>query len=112
MVSIWMRDNMNYQEYNWGNAVNPSTSSSSSSSDPWAGGIDYGTCVGDSCCSNGLVYDTSMNQCVTSSSSSSSGTTETFITESMVNINNVLTKKQPGNFKDSVNLRQPNAYNN
>jgi hypothetical protein len=113
MASIWMRDNMNYQEYDWAFDANSAPTGSSSSSDPWASSINVGTCIGDACCSNGLVYDTSMNQCVpstTSSSTSSSGTTETFITESMVN--NVLTQKQPGKYKDDLNLRQPNAYNN
>ncbi len=112
MVSIWMRDNMNYQAYNWAfDANNATTASSSSTSDPWAGGATYGTCVGDSCCSDGLVYDTSMNQCV-DSTSSSNGPTETFITESMKNINQVLTRTQNGNYKEHVNLREPNAYNN
>lgn len=104
-ASIIMRDNMNYQEYNWyfdPNSISTSTSSSTSS-DPWAGEASYGTCVGDACCSPGLTYDASMNQCV-------STTTESFMTESMVN--NVLTKKQPGNYKDSINLRQPEPFNN
>jgi len=105
-ASIIMRDNMNYQEYNWyfnPNSVSTSTSSSTSS-DPWVGESSYGTCVGDACCSPGLTYDASMNQCVSSS------TTESFMTETMVN--NVLTKKQPGNYKDTINLRQPEPFNN
>jgi len=105
-ASIIMRDNMNYQEYNWyfnPNSVSTSTSSSTSS-DPWVGESSYGTCVGDACCSPGLTYDASMNQCVSSSS------TESFMTETMVN--NVLTKKQPGNYKDTINLRQPEPFNN
>jgi hypothetical protein len=113
MASIWMRDNMNYQEYVW--AFDPSTapSGSSSSSDPWDGSINIGTCIGDACCSPGLVYDNNINQCVPSTKPSKptvSKKTETFITESMVN--NVLTKKQPGKYKDDLNLRQPKAYNN
>jgi len=104
-ASIIMRDNMNYQEYDW--YFDPDaapTSTSTTTNDPWAGSLDLGTCVGDSCCSSGLTYDASMNQCVSSSG------TESFITESMVN--NVLTKKQTGNYKDSVNLRQPEPFNN
>jgi hypothetical protein len=103
-ASIIMRDNMNYQEYNWYFDPNATSTSSSTATDPWAGGSTYGTCVGDACCSPGLTYDTSMNQCVSTS------TTESFMTESMVN--NVLTKKQPGNYKDSINLRQPKPFNN
>jgi hypothetical protein len=112
MISIWMRDNMNYQEYDWSFHPNASTGSTSSS-DPWASSIDFGTCIGDACCSGGLVYDNSINQCVASTASTASTTskkTETFITESMVN--NILTQKQPGKYKNDLNLRQPNAYNN
>lgn len=105
-ASIIMRDNMNYQEYNWYFDPNSApTSTSTTTDDPWDSGVDLGTCVGDACCSSGLTYDSSMNQCV-----SSSTTTETFMTESMVN--NVLTKKQIGNYKDAVNLRQPEPFNN
>jgi hypothetical protein len=105
-ASIIMRDNMNYQEYDWYFDPNSATTSNGSSntttSDPWSGGFDYGTCVGDGCCSPGLTYDSSINQCVMP-------TTESFITESM--INNVLTKKQPDNYKEAVNLRQPEPFN-
>ena len=103
MVSIWMRDNMNYQEYAWAFDPNNTTTSSSTTTDPWAStSTSYGTCVGDACCSNGLVYDTSMNQCV-------APTTESFVTESM--INNILTQKQQGKYKDDINLKQLNPYN-
>jgi hypothetical protein len=116
MSSIWMRDNMNYQEYDWGFDPNnvPMGPSVSSTTDPWASGsLNFGTCVGNACCSGGLVYDSSMNQCVASTtttpSTTTTGTTEPFITESMVN--NILTQKQQGKYKDDINLKQPNAYN-
>jgi hypothetical protein len=114
-ASIIMRDNMNYQEYNWyfdPNSASTSTSTSTTTTDdPWAGDSSTTSCVGDACCSTGLTYDASMNQCVTSTSTttSSSTTTESFITESMVN--NILTKKQIGNYKDAVNLSQPEPFN-
>ena len=106
MVSIWMRDNMNYQEYAWAfDPNNTTTTTSSTTTDPWAStSTSYGTCVGDACCSNGLVYDTSMNQCVAPTT-----TTESFVTESM--INNILTQKQQGKYKDDINLKQLNPYN-
>jgi hypothetical protein len=140
-ASIIARDNMNYQEYDWGFDPNSApTGSTGSSSDPWATGSNLGTCVGDACCSSGLTYDASMNQCVTSSTS----TTESFITESMANaaaykkaydehhnnhdnknnkkpesfitesmVNQVLTKKDPNNnYRIQYNLRQPEAFNN
>jgi hypothetical protein len=105
--SIIMRDNMNYQEYNWHfdpNAISTSTTTSASTSDPWVSKnvASSATCIGDACCSPGLTYDTSMNQCVSSG-------TESFVTESMVY--NALTKKQSGNYKDTVNLKQPEPFN-
>jgi len=112
-ASIIMRDNMNYQEYNWyfdPNSTSTSTSTTTTD-DPWAGDSSTTSCVGDACCSTGLTYDASMNQCVTSTSttSSTSTTTESFMTESMVN--NILSKKQIGNYKDTVNLSQPEPFN-
>lgn len=74
-ASIVLRDNMNYQIYDW--HFNPpanssSTSSSSTSSvDPWMS--IPGTCIGEKCCSVGQIYDTSMNQC----------TIESFTSENM-----------------------------
>lgn len=129
LASIIMRDNMNYQEYNWAfdpnTASTSTTSTTSSTDDPWAS--DSSACTGDACCSSGLTYDSSMNQCVvssnTSSSTSSSNTSSSSTsssnttTESFMNfmnestINNVLTKRQCGNYKDTVNLREPRAYN-
>jgi hypothetical protein len=115
--SIILRDNMNYQEYDW--YFNPSaapTASGSSSSDPWASG-KYGTCIGDNCCSNNMIYDASMNQCVISvtsnnskSTSNNSSKVESFLTESMVD--RVLTQKQPNKYNVDYNLRQPESFNN
>jgi hypothetical protein len=115
-ASIIKRDNMNYQEYDWYFDPNAApTGSSTTDDDPWSGGVNLGTCVGDACCSDGLTYDASLNQCVDSTSGFTTiGGSQIYlktpnITESM--INNVLTKKQPGNYKDAVNLRQPEPFN-
>jgi len=66
-VSIIMRDNMNYQEYDWyfnpGTAPAPTTSSASASSDPWSSGFPS-TCIGSACCSVGQTYDTTQNKCI------------------------------------------------
>jgi hypothetical protein len=77
---------------------------STDSSDPWLSLKIPGTCVGEYCCSDGLTWDSNINQCVGTSTvtASSSTTTESFVTESMVN--NVLTKKQNGKYKDDVNI--------
>ena len=132
-ASIIMRDNMNYQEYVW--YFNPSaapTTTSTTATDPWSSNIsslNFGTCIGDACCSNGLSWDSSLNQCIGTStvapasstatstasvtpiatSTASSTTNESFITESM--INNILTKTDPyKNNKIDYNLRPPTAY--
>jgi hypothetical protein len=96
-ASSIMRDNMNYQEYNWYFDPNSAPSGSASSSDPWLSNSIPGTCIGQSCCSDGQTYNSKINQCVGTSTVS-----ESFITESMVN--DVLTKKQTGKYKDDVNM--------
>jgi membrane-associated HD superfamily phosphohydrolase len=124
-ASIIMRDNMNYQEYAYPfDPSNITTSTTTSSSDPWQSSLTLGSCVGDSCCSTGLTYDASLNQCVVgsstgSSTSSSTGSssfysglqsmTETFVTESMVN--NILTKQQFDKYKSDYNMKSPYPSN-
>jgi hypothetical protein len=96
--SIIVRDNMNYQEYDWYFDPNAApTGSDTSSSDPWLSLNGPGTCIGEMCCSDGLSWDASLNQCVDAQT-----VTESFITESMVN--SVLTKKQPGKYKHDANM--------
>jgi hypothetical protein len=66
-ASIIMRDNMNYQAYNWyfnPKSTGSSSTGSTSSSDPWDNGLDLTTCIGDACCSPGLTYDANVNQCI------------------------------------------------
>jgi hypothetical protein len=59
-----------------------------------------GTCVGEYCCSDGQTWDSELNQCIGTSTVVASDSTTT--TESFVN--NVLTKKQNGKYKDDVNI--------
>lgn len=118
-TSIIMRDNMNYQEYNWSfnpNAVSTaSTSTTASSSDPWlsTSSSSSNTCIGQDCCADGLTWDASLNQCtsafsdITYGADTSAQTTETFATNSFTReamINNVLTKKQPNKYKYDYNM--------
>lgn len=104
-ISIVMRDNMNYQTYNWSFDPNKISSGSTNTEDPWQTDINLGTCVGNYCCAEGTIYDSKINQCVPKSS------TESFVTDSMVN--DVLTKSdQNKNGKIEYNLREPMAYNN
>jgi hypothetical protein len=107
MFSIILRDPMNYQEYDWYFDPNSApTSTSIDTSDPWASNKTYGTCVGDACCSDGLVYDTALNQCVTpSDESTTETTTETFV-------NNVFTKTSNNYKKPDVVLGSDNIKSN
>jgi hypothetical protein len=108
MFSIILRDPMNYQEYNWYFDPNKApTSTTTSTTDPWASTTStYGTCVGDACCSDGLVYDTSLNQCITpTGETTSTTTTETFV-------NNVFTKSSNNYKKPDVVLGSDNIQSN
>ena len=112
-ASIITRDNMNYQEYDWYFDPNSAPTGSSSNSDPWTSNLNYGTCIGDACCSDGMTYDASMNQCVpsttTTATTTSTATTTANATESFVN--QMLTKQQPGNYKIAYNLKNPHPFN-
>jgi len=122
-TSIIMRDNMNYQEYNWSfnpNAVSSASSSTTTSSDPWlsSSSSTSNTCVGQECCADGLTWDASLNQCTSTfsdmtsgavsyntgtSSSAQTATTETFVTREAM-VNNVLTKKESNKYKYDYNM--------
>ena len=107
-ASIIMRDNMNYQEYNFHFDPNvaPTGTSSGSTADPWiSNSSSAGTCIGDACCSTGQTWDASLNQCIGTSTVTDSFlnmNTESFLTESMVS--QVLTKKQPNKYKQDVKM--------
>ena len=98
-VSIIMRDNMNYQEYDFMFDANTAATSTTSSdtSDPWATS-DLGECIGQACCSSGQTWDVSLNQCI-GTSTVPPPTTESFV-------NNMLIKTQPNKYKPDVDLRE------
>jgi hypothetical protein len=99
VLSIMTRDSMNYQEYNFAFDPNSApTADSVTTTDPWETNANLGTCVGDACCVNGLVYDVSMNLCVIPSYDEA----ETTTTESFVN--DVLTKPSYEYRKPDVTL--------
>jgi hypothetical protein len=88
---------------------------SGSSDDPWITMDLPGTCIGQTCCSDGQTWDSDINQCIGTSTvvpttntianntiaNNTNTTTESFITESMVN--SVLTKTS-GNHKTSYTM--------
>ena len=117
IFSIIFRDPMNYQEYDW--YFDPSTaptSSSTDSKDPWASNSKFGSCVGDACCSDGLVYDSSLNQCITSTGDSynTTNTDETTTDETTTETfaNNIFTKLANSYKKPDVILGGDNIKSN
>lgn len=68
--SIMMRDNMQYQEYDWN--FNPDTAprapGNASATDPWALSGAGNICIGQDCCDDGYTYNPSQNKCLPSSS--------------------------------------------
>ena len=67
LISIWNRDNMNYQAYNWNfnTKAAPGTKDSGKIDNPWLlPNINIGTCIGISCCSPGTLYDRTINKCI------------------------------------------------
>lgn len=78
VYSIMLRDNMNYQEYNWNFKPDSAPSNSSdvvNTSDPW--GTPYVTCIGQSCCYTGSTYDSSQNKCIPNTTDA----TESFVND-------------------------------
>lgn len=102
--SIWSRDRMNYQAYDWKfNASKlPSAINTEPTSDPWLSPIDnLGTCIGNACCTNGMIYDSTINQCVMDSKSCMKP-----------NVTDSLTQKMPKSKKPDVILGENNIQPN
>jgi hypothetical protein len=102
--SIFYRDNMNYQEYNWSfNPANAVKGTEIVGPDPWLSNINLGTCIGQQCCSHGQKWDASLNQCVGTSTVESFVTNDMGVTNDMDvtegMIEKMLTKVEPGKYK-------------
>lgn len=76
---ILTRDNMIYQEFNWGfDAGNAPKPNGLDPVDPWLStNFNIGSCIGQQCCSEGLTYNSSINQCVAASTQDNSGSITT-----------------------------------
>ena len=112
IFSIVLRDPMNYEEYNWYfNPANAPTSTTADTTDPWASktaSSNFGSCIGDACCSDGLVYDSSSNQCVISTTTNTDTTDTTIETF----VNNIFTKPSNNYKKPDVILGGDNIQSN
>jgi hypothetical protein len=102
LVSIWSRDNMNYQEYLWSfNIKNaPTVIKKDGVDDPWLSNssLGIGTCVGSNCCTTGMTYDINLNQCIPDKSAcSKKSKKEAFV-------NDILTQKSSLYKKPDVTL--------
>jgi hypothetical protein len=103
LLSIWTRDNMNYQEYLWSfNIKNAPTviKKNGGNSDPWlsGSGLGIGTCVGSNCCTTGMTYDNNLDKCIPDKSTcSQKSKTESFM-------NNILTQKSSLYKKPDITL--------
>ena len=121
LISIWSRDNMDYQKYIWAfNTKKAPVPNNKTVTDPWASTMSasIGTCIGSDCCAPGMTYDININQCVPaasscSTSSSTAGSTlsgaysfSSSLTPSMQEsfINNELTKTSGSVKKADVTL--------
>ena len=110
LMSIWSRDNMNYQEYEWPFYPGELTKSSTISGDPWAG-ENIGGCLDQECCAPGTIFDASINQCVIPSTTTTSTSTTTTtaspygsITPSLSSSSsNFVTNTATSIYNDSVN---------
>jgi hypothetical protein len=122
-TSIISRNNMNYQKYDWNFNSKDVKSPPSNAEDPWyTGDMNLGTCIGNACCSPGLVYDSEINQCVKSISimpikknnvvkvkENMSSYDDSNMDDSL--IHNILTKTQNGKYKEDINMKSPTSYN-
>jgi len=107
-ILLISHDRMNYDEYDWG--FNPETApkydtSNPSGTNPWAGISIPSTCIGSTCCNDGMTYDSTQNLCVVSGDST---TTTSSNTSSNTNSNGV-----NGNLSvDSIFNSNDNSFGN
>jgi hypothetical protein len=135
IFSIILRDRMNYQQYDWYFDLNKAPKSNpktASKLDPWASkslslSTDFITCIGNECCSDGLVYDSDLNKCINSNDKISTASKATILTtateiepkkEKAITtetfVNNIFTKfsniyKKPDVILDSNNIKSNNS---
>jgi hypothetical protein len=121
-TSIIIRDNMNYNEYNWAFNASSAPKGSPSDIDPWGGIGTLGTCIGEACCQSDQTYDNNLDQCITGkkkesfdlmqSAENTLQSAENVLQSTEDAIYNGLTQTQKGKFRADVDLKNSlNAYN-
>lgn len=125
LYSIFYRDPMNYQEYDW--SFNPKTApkgnNDNDTTNPWlipSASLNMGTCIGDACCTKGMSWDSGLNKCIITNSPSTSNiasSASTLVNQLSNNIpvtkesfiNNVLTKHAYTYKKPDITLGSHNV---
>jgi hypothetical protein len=76
LFSIWSRNNMEYDVYNWHFSAKDAPNPGKSLDTPWITGVPS-TCIDQLCCSEGLAWDGSLGQCVIAEAAESGTATGT-----------------------------------
>ena len=71
LFSIWSRNNMEYDTFDWTFAAKNAPKAGKSIDDPW--GV-ISTCIDQRCCSTGLDWDSTLGQCVLAGTGVAAGT--------------------------------------
>jgi hypothetical protein len=108
---MWLRDNMNYQEYYWrfdvSNAPKPNTNTNANTKDPWVTSKSNPTssmCKGQECCDDFSTYDISLNICVPNNMTTNNMTTNNMTTNNMTTNTKTMTNSKNDTNTDSYSL--------
>jgi hypothetical protein len=103
LLSIWSRDNMNYQEYLWSFNIKSAPTvikKTGGENDPWlsSNSLGIGTCIGSNCCTTGMTYDDTLDKCIPDKSTCSQ------ISKKEAFMNDIFTQKSSLYKKPDVTL--------
>ena len=91
LSSIWSRNNMEYDVYDWNFDAKDAPVPGESVDAPWVSGLPY-TCIGQRCCSEGLNWDSTLGQCVIATTPTTTTPTTTASPSTLAS-SNVITEK-------------------
>jgi hypothetical protein len=74
LFSIWSRNNMEYNTYDWYFSTKDAPVPGKSLNSPWITGLPS-TCIGERCCTEGMSWDSTLGQCILSTTTSSASPT-------------------------------------
>jgi hypothetical protein len=76
MFSIWSRNNMEYDTYDWNFSAANAPVAGVRLNSPWITGLPA-TCIGERCCTTGMSWDSTLGQCVLTPAATDTTTTTT-----------------------------------